>query len=53
MGVKIDPAGYKEVLNEAEKYYRKAKEIYKDKGVALAIFTDIVRLSPGEGARSE
>ena len=51
LGVKIDPAGYEEVLNEAEKYYRKAKEMYKDKGVALIIFTDIIRLSPGEGAR--
>ncbi|QGA55402.1 molybdopterin-dependent oxidoreductase [Sulfolobus sp. E5-1-F] len=51
LGVKIDPAGYREVLDTAEKYYRKAKEVYKDKGVSIVIFTDIVRLSPGEGAR--
>ncbi|MEM4115546.1 MAG: xanthine dehydrogenase family protein molybdopterin-binding subunit [Saccharolobus sp.] len=51
LGVKIDPAGYNEVLDMAEKYYRKAKEIYKDKGVSIVVFTDIVRLSPGEGAR--
>ncbi|QXJ31013.1 xanthine dehydrogenase family protein molybdopterin-binding subunit [Saccharolobus shibatae] len=51
LGVKIDPAGYNEVLDTAEKYYRKAKEIYKDKGISIVVFTDIVRLSPGEGAR--
>jgi len=51
LGIRIDPAGYYEVLNEAEKYYRKAKEQYKDKGVSIVVFTDIVRLSPGEGAR--
>ncbi|AKA73107.1 xanthine dehydrogenase family protein molybdopterin-binding subunit [Saccharolobus solfataricus] len=51
LGVRIDPAGYNEVLNEAEKYYRKAKEVYKDKGVSIVVFTDIIRLSPGEGAR--
>ncbi|WP_338598739.1 xanthine dehydrogenase family protein molybdopterin-binding subunit [Sulfolobus tengchongensis] len=52
LGVKIDPAGYNEVLNEAEKYYRKAKETHKDKGISIVIFTDFVRLSPGEGARA-
>ncbi|QXJ34040.1 xanthine dehydrogenase family protein molybdopterin-binding subunit [Saccharolobus shibatae] len=51
LGVKIDPAGYNEVLDTVEKYYRKAKEIYKDKGISIVVFTDIVRLSPGEGAR--
>ncbi|ACP39132.1 xanthine dehydrogenase family protein molybdopterin-binding subunit [Saccharolobus islandicus] len=51
LGVKIDPAGYNQVLNEAEKYYRKAREVYKGKGVSITVFTDIVRLSPGEGAR--
>ncbi|QXJ27687.1 Carbon monoxide dehydrogenase large chain [Saccharolobus shibatae B12] len=51
LGVRIDPAGYNEVLDTAEKYYRKAKEIYKDKGISIVVFTDIVRLSPGEGAR--
>jgi len=52
LGNKIDPAGYHEVLAEAEKYYRKAKEVYKDKGVSLITFTEIVRTSPGEGARA-
>ncbi|TRM87853.1 aldehyde oxidase, partial [Sulfolobus sp. E3] len=51
LGIRIDPAGYYEVLNEAEKYYRKAKEQYNDKGISIVVFTDIVRLSPGEGAR--
>ncbi|AAK41457.1 xanthine dehydrogenase family protein molybdopterin-binding subunit [Saccharolobus solfataricus] len=51
LGVRIDPAGYNEVLNEAEKYYRKAKEVYKDKGVSIVTFAEIVRTSPGEGAR--
>jgi len=52
LGNKIDPAGYHEVLNEAEKYYRKAKEVYKDKGVSIVTFTEIVRTSPGESART-
>jgi len=52
LGNKIDPAGYHEVLAEAEKYYRKAKEVYKDKGVSLITFTEIVRTSPGESARA-
>ncbi|WP_338602645.1 xanthine dehydrogenase family protein molybdopterin-binding subunit [Sulfolobus tengchongensis] len=53
LGVKIDPAGYNEVLNEAEKYYRKAKETHKDKGISIVIFSEIVRTSPGEGARAQ
>lgn len=52
LGLKYDPAGYHEVLNIAEKYYRKAKEIYKDKGVSIVAFTEIVRTSPGEGSRA-
>ncbi|TRM73116.1 aldehyde oxidase, partial [Sulfolobus sp. B5] len=28
-----------------------AKEQYNDKGISIVVFTDIVRLSPGEGAR--
>jgi len=52
LGNKIDPAGYHEVLNEAEKYYRKAKEVYKDKGVSIVTFAEIVSLAPGEGART-
>jgi CO/xanthine dehydrogenase Mo-binding subunit len=51
LGVRLDPAGYHEVLDRAEKYYRKAKEIYKDTGISLIVFTEIVRTSPGEGAR--
>lgn len=51
LGLRYDPAGYHEVLNKAEVYYRKMKEIHKDKGVAIAIFTEIVRASPGESAR--
>ncbi|QGA68629.1 xanthine dehydrogenase family protein molybdopterin-binding subunit [Sulfolobus sp. E11-6] len=51
LGVRIDPAGYNEVLDIAEKYYRKAKEVYKDKGVSIVTFAEIVRTSPGEGAR--
>lgn len=52
LGLKYDPAGYHEVLDIAEKYYRKAKEIYKDKGVSIVTFTEIVRTSPGEGSRA-
>jgi len=52
LGTRLDPAGYHEVLAEAEKYYRKAKEVYKDKGVAIVAFTELVRTSPGEGARA-
>ncbi|MEM0301200.1 xanthine dehydrogenase family protein molybdopterin-binding subunit [Saccharolobus sp.] len=51
LGVRIDPAGYNEVLDTAEKYYRKAKEVYNDKGVSIITFAEIVRTSPGEGAR--
>lgn len=53
LGAKLDPAGYQDVLSRAEVYYRKAKEVHKDKGVSLVIFTEIVRTSPGEGARVE
>ncbi|BDB98089.1 xanthine dehydrogenase family protein molybdopterin-binding subunit [Saccharolobus caldissimus] len=53
LGTKLDPAGYHEVLDKAEKYYRKAKEIYKDKGISLVVFTELVRTSPGEGAKAE
>jgi len=52
LGNKLDPAGYREVLDEAEKYYRKAKEVYKDKGVAIVTFTEIARLSFGESAKA-
>jgi len=52
LGNKIDPAGYHEVLAEAEKYYRKAKEIYKDKGIALIAYSEQISLAPGEGARA-
>lgn len=51
LGMKYDPAGYHEVLNKAETYYRRAKEIHKDKGVSIVTFTEIVRSSPGESAR--
>ncbi|BFH73012.1 xanthine dehydrogenase family protein molybdopterin-binding subunit [Sulfurisphaera javensis] len=51
LGLKYDPAGYHEVLDIAEKYYRKTKETYKDKGVSIVTFTELVRTSPGEGAR--
>ncbi|ARM76856.1 xanthine dehydrogenase family protein molybdopterin-binding subunit [Acidianus manzaensis] len=53
LGLKFDPAGYHEVLNKAENYYRKMKEIHKDKGVSIIAFTEIVRASPGEGARAK
>ncbi|MBB5254823.1 CO/xanthine dehydrogenase Mo-binding subunit [Sulfurisphaera ohwakuensis] len=53
LGNRLDPAGYHEVLDKAEKHYRKAKEEYKDKGVSLVVFTEIVRTSPGEGAKVE
>ena len=53
LGSRLDPAGYHEVLDKAEKYYRKAKEVYKDKGISLVVFTEIVRTSPGEGAKVE
>jgi len=51
LGVRIDPAGYMTVLSTAEIYYKMSKEKYKDKGVSIVVFTDIDRLSPGEGAR--
>ncbi|MBW9141592.1 MAG: xanthine dehydrogenase family protein molybdopterin-binding subunit [Candidatus Aramenus sp.] len=54
LGNKLDPAGYREVLDKAEKYYRKAKEVYKgdNVGVSIVAFTEIVRVSPGESARA-
>ncbi|BCU71557.1 xanthine dehydrogenase family protein molybdopterin-binding subunit [Stygiolobus caldivivus] len=51
LGIRLDPAGYRSVLNVAEIYYRMSKEKYKDKGVSIVVFTDVDRLSPGEGAR--
>ena len=51
LGYKYDPAGYHEVLNEAEKYYRKAKEVYKDKGISIVTFTLLSSVPPGESAK--
>ena len=53
LGYKLDPAGYHEVLTEAEKYYRKAKEVYKDKGVSIVAFTLLSSTPPGESARAK
>ncbi|AWR96912.1 molybdopterin-dependent oxidoreductase [Acidianus sulfidivorans JP7] len=51
LGVKIDNAGYIELLNRGEKIYRELKEKYKGKGVSLIAFTETVSAAPGEGAK--
>jgi CO/xanthine dehydrogenase Mo-binding subunit len=51
LGMKIDEGGYLETLELAEKCYREAKSKYKDKGVALVLFAELNRLSPGEAAK--
>ncbi|BFH73813.1 xanthine dehydrogenase family protein molybdopterin-binding subunit [Sulfurisphaera javensis] len=51
LGIKIDKAGYHELIERGDKIYRELKEKYKNKGVALVAFTEVVRASPGEGAK--
>ncbi|MBB5254844.1 xanthine dehydrogenase family protein molybdopterin-binding subunit [Sulfurisphaera ohwakuensis] len=51
LGIKIDKADYTGLIEKGEKIYRSLKEKYKDKGVALIAFTEVVRASPGEGAK--
>jgi len=49
LGLKIDAGGYKQVLERAEVYYREAKK--RHKGVGLALFAELNRLSPGEAVK--
>ncbi|QKQ99040.1 xanthine dehydrogenase family protein molybdopterin-binding subunit [Metallosphaera tengchongensis] len=51
LGVKIDRAAYKEMIDRGEMIYRSLKEKYKDKAVSFIAFTEVVRSSPGEGAK--
>lgn len=51
LGIKIDKAGYRELLRRGEEVYKALKEKYKGKGVALVAFTEVVRAAPGEGAK--
>ncbi|EZQ11718.1 aldehyde oxidase [Candidatus Acidianus copahuensis] len=51
LGLKYDPAGYREVFEKGVRYYNEAKETYKGKGIGFAVFTENIRLSPGEGAK--
>jgi len=53
LGLRIDGAGYGEVLDRAEVYYREARSKYRGghRGVSIVVFTELVRVSPGEGAK--
>lgn len=51
LGIKYDPAGYSETLEKAFKYYRSAKDKFSGKGISIVMFTENIRLSPGEGVR--
>lgn len=51
LGTKLDPAGYKEVFENATRYYKRAKEIHKGKGISIVVFSELVRVSPGEAVK--
>ncbi|MEM3348234.1 MAG: xanthine dehydrogenase family protein molybdopterin-binding subunit [Metallosphaera sp.] len=51
LGVRIDKAGYKELFERAEKVYYSMKERHKGKPISFIAFTEVVRSSPGEGAK--
>ncbi len=51
LGVKIDKAAYREMFSRGEQLYYSLKEKHKDKSVSFIAFTEVVRSSPGEGAK--
>jgi len=51
LGIYIDRAGYREMFERAEKMYREMKSRHKGKAVSFVAFTEVVRSSPGEGAK--
>ncbi|MCG3109156.1 Glyceraldehyde dehydrogenase large chain [Metallosphaera sp. J1] len=51
LGVKIDRAAYKEMFTRAEQVYYALKEKYREKAISFVAFSEVVRASPGEGAR--
>ena len=48
-GWKIDKAGYRELFEKGVKVYEELKKKYK--GIALVVFSEQIRISPGEGAK--
>ncbi|MEM4373324.1 MAG: xanthine dehydrogenase family protein molybdopterin-binding subunit, partial [Metallosphaera sp.] len=51
LGVKIDKAAYREMFTRAEQVYHSLKERHKGKAISFIAFTEVVRASPGEGAK--
>ncbi|QGA54010.1 molybdopterin-dependent oxidoreductase [Sulfolobus sp. E5-1-F] len=51
LGLKLDKAGYAQVFEKGVELYKRLKEIYKDKGIGVAFFAELIRTSPGEGAK--
>ncbi|ABP95430.1 MULTISPECIES: xanthine dehydrogenase family protein molybdopterin-binding subunit [Metallosphaera] len=51
LGVKIDKAAYREMFTRAEQVYHTLKERHKGKAISFIAFTEVVRASPGEGAK--